>query len=132
MTVICLRRNETIRPILISLDVESTVYLYSVEIQPDRRAETRLMSRQKTARSATWTDLISFEDDLDEVRIGLKWVTMGSASPGRRYTATLSILDEDGGLMPPKPGYANPVAIKGRIGPAADPTDERHVSIVIR
>jgi hypothetical protein len=71
MTVICLRRNETIRPILISLDVESTVYLYSVEIQPDRRAETRLMSRQKTARSATWTDLISFEDDPDEVRIGL-------------------------------------------------------------
>jgi hypothetical protein len=132
VTTICLRRHENRGPIVISLDVESSVYLYSVEIQPNQRAETRLLSRQRTARSAVWTDQVSFEDATPEVRIGVKWVTMGSAAPGRRYRATLSVLDDAGALAPARPGYANPMTITGRIGPAADPTDERFVSIVMR
>jgi hypothetical protein len=131
MTVVCLKRQDHANPIVVSLKVESSVYLYSVDIEPDRHARTRLLSREKTAHSATWTDLISFDEPTREVRIGVRWVTMDSVTPGRRYKATLSILDEAGALLPARPGYANPVAINGRIGPAADPTDERRVSIVI-
>jgi hypothetical protein len=131
MTTMCLKRSERISPFVVSLDVESSVYLHSLEIEPNPRASTRLLSRERTGASAVWSDLISFDADTREARIGVKWVTTGSAAPGRRYKATLSILDEAGVLAPAKPGYSNPIVIKGRIGPAADPTDERRVNIVI-
>ena len=131
MTTICLKRNERINPVVVSLDIESSVHLHSLEIEPDPRVSTRLLTRERTESSAVWSDLVSFDENTLEARIGVKWVATGSAAPGRRYTAKLSIMDEAGVLAPAKPGYSNPIVIKGRIGPAANPTDERRVSIII-
>jgi hypothetical protein len=126
-----LQRSENPSPILVSLAVDPSVYLYSAEIEPDRRERTRLLARSRTENSASWTDQISFDDSGEEVRIGVNWVTLDSISPGRCYKATLSILDGAGALLAASPGFTNPMAIDGRIGPAADPTDAGQISIVI-
>jgi hypothetical protein len=129
MTTIRLRRSSAPGPIMVTLAVDSSVYLYSADIDPDPRA-CRL-SRSKTENSATWTDQISFEQSDQEVKICVSWVAVDSVNPGRPYKATLAVLDGSGALAPAGPGFANPVDICGRIGPASDPTDIGRVSIII-
>ncbi len=131
MTLVRLERSENVEPILVSLAVDSSVYLYSAELEPDRGARTQLLARSKTESSATWTDLISFDDEAQEVTIAVNWVTVDSITPGRPYKATLSIIDANGMLLAAKPGFTNPMAISGWIGPAADPTGAGRFSIVI-
>ncbi len=131
MPLVCLKRTDAMNSIHVTLAVDPTVYLYSAEIEPDRHVRTRLVARSKTETCATWTDLISFQDPDRPVRIGVRWVILDSLAPGRTYKARLSILDADGALAATEPGFANPMDIEGRIGPAGDPTDAGRASIVI-
>ena len=87
-TTICLKRSQQISPFVVSLDIDTSVYLHSFEIEPNPRARTRLLSRARTSASALWRDLICFEVDTREARIGVKWVTTGSAACQCRYCLT--------------------------------------------
>lgn len=114
-----------------TLAVDSSVYLYSADIDPDPRAPMCRLSRSKTENTATWTDQISFDLSDQEVKIRVNWVAVDSVNPGRPYKATLAVLDGAGELAPASPGFANPVDIRGRIGPASNPTDVGRVNIII-
>lgn len=131
MAVVSLRRSDAASPLLVSLAVDSSVYLYSADIEPDRRASTRRISRTRTENTASWTDLITFEGEGQEVRIGVNWVAVDSVAPGRTYRATLTVRDGAGALAQTLPGSVNPIDISGRIGPASDPTDMGRIDIVI-
>ena len=131
MTTVRLKRISSPGPILVTLAVDSSVYLYSADIDPDPRARICRLSRSKTENSATWTDQISFDQGDQEVKIRVNWVAVDSVNPGRPYKATLAVLDGSGSLAAPRPGSANPMDICGRIGPASDPTDMGRVSIII-
>ena len=131
MTTVRLKRISSPGPILVTLAVDSSVYLYSADIDPDPRARICRLSRSKTENSATWTDQISFDEGDQEVKIRVNWVAVDSVNPGRPYKATLAVLDGSGALARAKPGFANPIDITGRIGPASDPTDMGRVSIII-
>jgi hypothetical protein len=131
MTIVRLRRSPSPGPILVTLEVDSSVYLYSADIDPDPRARICRLSRSKTENSATWTDQISFDQADQEVKILVHWVAVDSVNPGRPYKATLAVLDSSGALAPARPGFANPLDVSSRIGPASDPTDMGRVSIII-